>query len=177
MSKQTLVIISPFRTRSGYGQHSRLILDAIFNTPEITDNYDIRLISTKWGSTPLTGIDLDNPMHQLWLQREVVQLTDQPDVSIQISIPSEFQRIGKRSFGITAGTEVTIAPMKFLEGCNAVDMVMVPSKFTKDVLIGTKYDKKDQNGQIEHTIQVDKPIEILFEGVNLDVFQKIEWID
>ena len=176
MSKQTLCIISPFRTRSGYGQHSRLILDAIFKTPEITDNYDIRLISTKWGSTPLTGIDLDNPMHQLWLQQEVVQLTDQPDVSIQISIPSEFQRIGKRSFGITAGTEVTIAPLKFIEGCNVVDMVMVPSIFTKDVLIGTKYDKKDPNGRIEHTLQVDKPFEVLFEGLDLEVFDKNKYV-
>lgn len=176
MSKQTLVIISPFRTRSGYGQHSRLILDAIFNTPEITDNYDIKLISTKWGSTPLTGIDLDNPMHQLWLQHEVIQLAEQPDVSIQISIPSEFQRIGKKSFGITAGSEVTIAPLKFVEGCNIVDLVIVPSQFTKDVLLGTKYDKKDPNGRIEHTLQVDKPFEVLFEGLDLEIFNKNNYV-
>jgi len=176
LSKQLLTIVSPFKTRSGYGQHSRLILDAIFNTPEITDNYDIKLISTKWGSTPLTGVDLDNPMHQLWLQREVVQLTDQPDVSIQISIPSEFQRIGKRSFGITAGTEVNIAPLKFVEGCNIVDLVIVPSQFTKDVLLGTKYDKKDPNGRIEHTLQVDKPFELLFEGLDLEVFDKNKYV-
>lgn len=176
MSKQTLCIISPFKCRSGYSVHSRLILSAIFNTPEITDNYDIKLISTKWGSTPLTGIDLDNPMHQLWLQHEITELREQPDVSIQISIPSECQRIGKKSILISAGTEVNIAPLKFVEGCNIADMVMVPSQFTKDVLAGTKYDKKDQNGRIEHTLQVDKPLEVLFEGLDLEVFNKNNYV-
>ena len=175
MKKPILFIAAPYRTRSGYGQHSRMILKAIFNIPEIHENYDIRLMSMKWGTTPLSALP-DDDFGNIIKNYEVTNLNEVPDVSIQISIPSEFQRIGKKSFGITAGTEVTISPMSFIEGINRVDMVMVPSQFTKDVLIGTKYDKKDPSGRIEHTIQVDKPIEILFEGLDLEIFNKKNYV-
>ncbi len=173
---KSLVIIAPYRTRSGYGTHSRQILTAIFNTPEIVENYNIKLVSTKWGSTPLTALEGDNPMHQLWLKHEVNQISEQPDVSIQISIPSEFQRLGKRSIGITAGTEVTIAPLSFVQGSENVDLILVPSQFTKDVLVGTKYDKKNPQGQIEHTLQVTKPVEVLFEGLDTNIFNKDNYL-
>lgn len=169
MKSKTLTIISPYTTRSGYGEHSRKIIKTILNTPEITDEYDIKLISTKWGNTPIDVLDKED--EHLYSYR-IPNLNFQPDVSIQISIPSEFQRIGKFSIGITAGTEVNIAPLNFVQGCQNVDLILTPSQFTKDVLIGTKYDKKNQQGQIEHTLEVNKPVEVLFEGLDVEKFNK-----
>lgn len=172
--KKPLVIISSLMTRSGYGTHSRAIVRAILNTPEIMDEFDVKLISLKWGSTPLSALNPNNPEDKKLLDLILPdnQLTFQPDVSIHVTIPSEFQRIGKFSIGITAGTEVTVAPLNFVEGCNRVDLVITPSQFTKDVLLGTKYDKKDQNGQIEHTLEVERPMEVLFEGYDTNIFDK-----
>lgn len=169
MKSKTLVIISPYTTRSGYGEHSRKIIKSILNAPEISDEYDIKLISTKWGNTPIDVLDKED--EHLYSYR-IPNLNFQPDVSIQISIPSEFQRIGKFSIGITAGTEVNIAPLNFVQGCQNVDLILTPSQFTKDVLIGTKYDKKNQQGQIEHTLEVNKPVEVLFEGLDVEKFNK-----
>ena len=169
MKSKTLTIISPYTTRSGYGEHSRKIIKTILNTPEITDEYDIKLISTKWGNTPIDV--LDNEDQYLYTYR-IPNLNFQPDVSIQISIPSEFQRIGKFSIGITAGTEASIAPLNFVQGCQNVDLILTPSQFTKDVLIGTKYDKKNEQGQVEHTLEVNKPVDVLFEGLDIEKFNK-----
>lgn len=169
---KTLAIIAPYKCRSGYSVHSRAILKAIYNSPEITNEYQIKLLSTKWGSTPILKLNPEDPFERWLIDNEILQLTGQPDVSIQITIPSEFQRIGKFSLGITAGTEVTIAPLPFIEGSNKVDLVLTPSQFTKDVLVGTKYDKKNDRGQIEHTLQVNVPVETLFEGYDSEVFDK-----
>ncbi len=169
MKSKTLTIISPYTTRSGYGEHSRKIIKSILNTPEIADEYVIKLISTKWGNTPIDVLDKED--EYLYSYR-IPNLNFQPDVSIQISIPSEFQQIGKFSIGITAGTEASIAPLNFIQGCQNVDLILTPSQFTKDVLIGTKYDKKNQQGQIEHTLEINKPVEVLFEGLDIEKFNK-----
>lgn len=169
MKSKTIAIISPYTTRSGYGEHSRKIIKTILNIPEITDEYDIKLISTKWGNTPIDVLDKED--EYLYSYR-IPNLNFQPDVSIQISIPSEFQKIGKFSIGITAGTEASIAPLNFIQGCQNVDLILTPSQFTKDVLIGTKYDKKNQQGQVEHTLEVNKPVEVLFEGLDIEKFNK-----
>lgn len=174
MNKKSLVIISPYTTRSGYGQHSRLIIRSLLDSPEITEQYDIRLISTKWGGTPISALNQNNSedARLLSLNLPQNQLGFQPDVSIQISIPNEFQRIGKYSIGITAGSESSIAPTNFIEGCNVVDLVITPSKFTKNVLLDTIYDKKDERGNVVESLQVKKPVEVLFEGVDTNVFNK-----
>lgn len=172
MNKKLLVIIASILSRSGYGTHSRAIIRSILSIPEITSEYSIKILSTKWGGTPLSALDPNEPEDKVLLDLIVPNIQEQPDVSIQISIPSEFQKIGRFSIGITAGTEGTIAPLNFVQGCNNVDLVITPSQFTKDILLGTKYDKKNQQGRIEHTIQVDKPFEVLFEGLDLKIFNK-----
>jgi len=173
-----LLIVSPFTSRSGYGQHSRAVIRGILSTKEITDEYEVRLISTKWGGTPLTALDDNDPEDRTLLDLLLPgnQIKSTPDLSIQITIPSEFQRIGNISWGITAGSEASISPISFVEGCNRVDLVITPSQFTKDILLGTKYDKKDDKGNIEHTIQANKPFEVCFEGLDTTVFAKENYL-
>jgi len=154
-------------TRSGYGTHCRILLKSILSM----DKFDVKVFPTRWGNTPMTGLDPNIPEDKEILDLFVQGLDRQPDLHIQVSIPNEFQPKGKKNIGITAGTESSIAPLNFLEGCNRVDLVIVPSQFTKDVLLQTKYDKKE-NDRIVETIQVNKPIEVLFEGLDLNIFHK-----
>ena len=173
--KKTLLIASPYTTRSGYGVHSRLIIKSILNNPNLMEKFDVKLVSLKWGATPQTALDPLNPEDQKLLSLNLPNnnIGFQPDVSIHIALPSEFQRIGKVSIGITAGTEATIAPLEFVKKSNDVDVVIVPSTFTKDVLVGTHYDKKNpQTQQVEDTVEVKVPVEVLFEGVDTKVFGK-----
>jgi glycosyltransferase involved in cell wall biosynthesis len=64
-------------------------------------------------------------------------LTEQPDIWVQITVPNEFQAVGKYNIGVTAGTEGDICPEAWIDNLNAMQLVIVPSEFTKQVFINT----------------------------------------
>jgi len=167
MSKPILVFQSPIATRSGYGDHSRDILKSLFDL----DIYDVKIVPTKWGNTPQDQIDPQTEFGQKILQNIVTKLDRKPDIFIQVSVANEFKPLGNYNIGITAGVETTIAPQEFIQGSNLMDLIITPSEFTKEILIKTSYTKVDKktNKEIEK-IQILKPVEVLFEGVNTDIF-------
>lgn len=167
MSKPLLVFQGPVATRSGYGDHSRDLLKSLFEM----DKFDIKIIPTRWGSTPQNQLDETTELGQKILSNIAVQLTQQPDVFVQVSVANEFQKLGKYNIGVTAGVETTIAPKEFIDGCNQMDLILVPSNFTKQVLEKTSFAETDRRtGQKIRDIQVQVPIEVLFEGVDTDIF-------
>lgn len=176
MSKKKLLFIAPVKSLSGYGKHSRLIAAALFNNPRVTEVYDIVIGNTRWGETPQTALDPTMPDNLKILSHFLKGNTIdfEPDLTIQMTIPAEFTRFGnKMHIGITAGTEASYAPLKFINGCNNSDLVIVPSKFTRDVLLGTIIDEKNnQTQEIVRTFKVDRPVEVLFEGTDVSVYNK-----
>lgn len=167
MNKPLLVFQAPVATRSGYGDHSRDILKSIFDL----DRYDVKIVPTRWGNTPQDQIDPQTEFGQKILSNIVTQLDRQPDIFIQVSVANEFKRVAKYNIGITAGVETTVAPKEFLDGGNQMDLIITPSEFTKDVLIKTSYSQVDKNTQqVLGEIRLQKPVEVLFEGVELDVY-------
>ena len=166
MSKPLLVFQAPVATRSGYGDHSRDILKSLFEL----DKYDIKIVPTRWGNTPQDQLDTSTEFGQKVIQNIAVQVDRQPDIFIQISVANEFKRVGKYNIGITAGVETTIAPQQFIQGGNQMDLIITPSQFTKEVLVKTSYDQVDKNtNQKVGELKLEKPVEVLFEGVNTQV--------
>jgi glycosyltransferase involved in cell wall biosynthesis len=166
------VISAPVATRSGYGDHSKdLVRSLIKNYPD----WDIKIISTKWGGCPMDqlveGRD-DDIISRLWFQP---QLPQQPDVWVQCTVPNEFQPVGKFSIGITAGIETTACDPSWIEGCNRMDLVIVPSNHAKAVFEQSQYEKRDQQtGQSMGVLKLEKPVETLIEGLDLNVFKKVK---
>ena len=169
MSKPLLIYQAPVATRSGYGDHSRDILKSIFEY----DKFDVITIPTRWGNTPQNQINPTTDFGKKLLSTVGKQITKQPEVHIQMTVPNEFQKKGKFSIGITAGIESTIAPKDWIDGCNRMDLIIVPSEFSKKVLEGTVYDEKDkQTGNVIRQYKITKPIEVLHEGVDLSTYLK-----
>ena len=164
--KPTFIISSPFDTYSGYGARARDVIKAVI----ATEKYDVKLLSQRWGNTPF-GFCSDNPewTHLLDL---VIQLplSQKPEVWAQITVPNEFQPVGKYNIGITAGIETTLVPGEWIEGVNRMDLNLVSSQHSKFTFLNSQFEKKDQQGNISK-IQVEKPIEVLFEGANLDIYK------
>jgi glycosyltransferase involved in cell wall biosynthesis len=107
------------------------------------------------------------------LERVIGATDGKPDVFVQVSVANEFEPKGHYNIGVTAGVETTIAPKDFIDGSNKMDLIIVPSNFTKQNLGGTVYQQKDQaTDQIVGEIKVTKPIEVLFEGVDTEIFSK-----
>jgi hypothetical protein len=95
----------------------------------------------------------------------------QPDIWFQITIPNEFQQIGKVNIGVTAGIETTVCDPSWIEGCNRMNATFVSSMHAKTVLQSTSFRKNDAPG-VE--IRLEKPVEVLFEGVDLNKYFHID---
>ena len=105
--KETMLILAPVTSRSGYGDHARdLVLSFIG-----LDKFDIRIADCNWGNTPRTALEETTDKNLLLIKERIIHDTnkppfpDRPDVYVDIRIPNEFQTMGKYNIGITAGIE------------------------------------------------------------------------
>ena len=171
MSKPVCLVTAPVATRSGYGAHGRDICRALIKL----DKYDVKIWPVRWGNTPMNALNKDDPNDKMIIDRILPnpQLPKQPELHIHIVIPNEFQTFGKYNIGITAGLEMTACPPGWLEGMNKMNMNIVPSTFVKDMITNIKFDiNNEQDGKKVGELKSDKPIEVLFEGTDTNIFKK-----
>lgn len=169
MIKPFLLFRGPVKTVSGYGAHSRDLLKMLYNT----NLFEIKIDSCPWGMTPMTAMDEKNEFNDWVNQNIITELNRKPDIYFQVTIPSEFTPLGVFSIGVTAGIETTVAPKDWVEGCNRMDLVITTSNFSKKVFENTVLEEIDQmTGQLINKYVVNKPVEVLFEGINTDVYKK-----
>lgn len=157
---RTVVIASPVATQSGYGHHAREIITNFIE--QRGNEWDIKLLSLPWGHTPFTY-----PIPQDWNQRIIpMPITYQPDIWVQITVPNEFQAVGKYNIGVTAGTEGDICPPEWIDKLNTMQLIIVPSNFTKTVF---------ENTAKKHNKIITTQIEVIPEYFDETIFNnKIE---
>jgi len=165
--KNTFYISSPFDTYSGYGARSRDLIKAIIETGK----YDVKLLSQRWGITSF-GFCEDNPEWTFLLDYvyDQPQLQEQPDIWMQITVPNEFQPVGKYNIGITAGIETTLAHGSWIEGINRMDLTLVSSNHAKQTFLNSQFESRNAQGQSLGQVKVEKPIEVLFEGADITTY-------
>lgn len=167
--KQYCVISAPPDTYSGYGARSRDFIKALYELKK--DEWDIEILPQRWGNTSWGFLE-DYKEEWGWMIPLLLKgpLTRQPDYWFQITIPNEFQHVGRVSIGVTAGIETTVCDSSWLEGCNRMDLTLVSSNHAKAVLQATTYGKQENPNQI---LKLEKPVEVLFEGVDLNKYFSI----
>ena len=172
MNKPTFVISCPIDTYSGYGARSRDIVKAIIEL----DKYEVKVLPQRWGATP-KGFIQNNPEWG-FLTKHLLnspQLPAQPEIWMQITVPNEFQPVGKYNIGCTAGIETTIAPADWIEGCSRMNLILGSSEHTIKVLKESKFEKRDQNtNQSVGFLEWKGDSEIIFEGANTEVYKPIK---
>jgi hypothetical protein len=172
--KPLFVISCPIDTYSGYGARSRDLVKAVINL----DKYEVKIIPQRWGNTPWGFIE-EHKESWGFLQSYLLvgqQLHKQPEVWMQITVPNEFQPIGRYNIGVTAGIETTICDPSWIEGLNRMNLNLVSSEHAKTVFLNSKFEQRDQRtNQILGLLQATKPIEVLYEGAHLDVYKTLEW--
>ena len=173
MSKPLFMISCPIDCYAGYGARSRDLVKAII----ALDKYDVKILAQRWGETPWGFID-DNKEEWGFLNNHLFteqQFPKQPEIWMQITVPNEFQPIGKYNIGVTAGIETTLSPGDWIEGINRMDITLVSSNHSKETFLKTILQKVDQRtNQVAGEIKVQKPIEVLFEGANTDIYKYLD---
>jgi hypothetical protein len=170
--KPLFIISCPFDTYSGYGARSRDLVKAIIET----DKYEVMLLSQRWGNTPFGFCD-DNPEWGFLKNYALStpQLPKQPEIWMQITVPNEFQPIGKFNIGATAGIESTLCPPDWIDGVNRMDLTLVSSNHTKKVFEESKFEIKNKETNItERKVELVKPVEVLFEGADLNIYKVLD---
>jgi hypothetical protein len=85
--------------------------------------------------------------------------------------------MGKYNIGFTAGIETTICSPEWIEGINRMNLTIVSSNHSKQVFENSKFEKRNkQTNQVEGVIKLEKPVEVLFEGANTDLYRVLDSI-
>lgn len=169
--KKLVSVIGPVGTRSGYGSHARDLVISLLDL-----GYDVRTLPIRWGKTPQNALNQDDPKDKRIIDtlRPDGNIEKQPDIHFHISVPTEFQAIGKLNIGITAGVEWTVPHPEWVEAMNRMDMIILPSNFSKQVFQDAFFKHVDPNTKQEREVKVVKPMEVLFEGYDEDIYKKTD---
>ena len=163
---RSVVVSCPIDTYSGYGARARDLVKALIETKK----YDVKILSQRWGNTRF-GYLKDHNETDL-ASRLVPKLDGKPDIWMQVSVPNEFQAVGNYNIGVTAGMETTLVHQSWLDGCNRMDLVLTSSTHSVNTFKKTVYEERDTNTkQVVRKIELQKPIDIIFEGVDLSKYK------
>jgi len=175
--KKFILICAPVTSRSGYGAHSRDLVESLLDI----DKYDIKILDVRWGDCPRDALGGNEPRNKKiteCITSTTTPLEKQPDVYIDIRIPNEFQTFGKFNIGITAGVETNAVSGKWLEHCNKMDLIIVPSNHSKVGFVNSVYDALQQqpDGKQKKVgeLKLEKPIEVLFEGADENIYKPLD---
>tara|TARA_R110000824_G_scaffold73866_5_gene187995 strand:+ start:3309 stop:5309 length:2001 start_codon:yes stop_codon:yes gene_type:complete len=167
--KKTIVVKGPALSRSGYGEQTRFALSALRAYEEY---FDIYLINLPWGRTGQVTSHTEEVkwIHQL-LQKtahavKANSLTS-PDLSLQVTIPAEFEKMAQTNVGYTAGIETTKVSAQWIGKSNEnIDRIITTSEHAKNVFDNTRVTVKDQNGNEHPNYGLQKPTVVVNYPVN-----------
>lgn len=167
--KYKCVISCPIDCYSGYSARSRDFVKALLQKyPE----WDIKVLAQKWGNTR-EGFLKDHNLADL-TNITIYSLNYKPDIWIQITIPNEFKPVGTFNIGVTAGIETDRVDASWIDGCNRMSLILTSSEHSSRVFKETKYNGLDNSGNLVKTLELSVPIEVLFEGVDLNVYTALD---
>ena len=163
--KKKIFVKGPVLSQSGYGEQSRFALRALKSREDL---FDIYIQPTPWGQT---GWIWEQSEFREWMDSKIgltqaliqnKQLS--PDISLQITIPNEFQKMCPVNIGYTAGIETTkVSPVWLQKGNEQVDKILVVSNHAKTTYENTMAQAKNtQTGEMV-PYKLNTPIEVVGE--------------
>ena len=133
MNKKSVVIKGPLMTQSGYGVHCRQVFRWLMSR----EDFDVKCVVTPWGQCSWILDHHDETIRQI-MERTVNENNIEFDLSFQVQLPNEWNPfLAKQNIGITAAVETNTCNPEWVECCERMDKVIVPSEFTKEVLVNT----------------------------------------
>lgn len=133
--KRTHVLLrAPVFTCSGYGIHARQVAAWLLEA-EKAGKITLTIQPVNWGNTPwyLNGEMLGGLVGEM--QQHCAAVTAKPDVSIQLQLPNEWDpNTAVVNIGMTAGVESDKCNPAWIDACNRMSRVVVPSNHVLSTL-------------------------------------------
>ena len=156
--KKTVLLRAPVLTRSGYGEQSRFALRSLRSREDL---FDIYIHPLAWGQTSWVS---ESNEERKWIDETVektimyIQNGGTFDISVQVTIPNEWERIATHNVGYTAGIETTKCAHEWLMKSNEMDSLIVVSNHSKNVLENTIYEAVEQETNRRVELKIDKTV-------------------
>ena len=161
--KRSIYVRGPVLSQSGYGEQARFALRALRSREDL---FDIYIEPIPWGKT---GWQWDNTEFRHWMDTRIGQTklavdnkTINPDISLQVTIPNEFQKICPLNVGYTAGIETTKCSPSWLQKGNEMDKILVVSNHAKNTYAGTFAEAEGADGK-KFPYKLQTPVEVVHE--------------
>jgi len=155
---------APVLSQSGYGEQSRFALRALRSREDL---YDIYIQPIPWGQTGWIWEDdefrewLDDKIRDTQLLIHEKKL--KPDISLQITIPNEFEKIAPVNIGFTAGIETSKVDVTWLQKGNEMDKILVVSSHAKETYQNTTAQATNPETGENFPYDLKTPIEVTHE--------------
>jgi hypothetical protein len=165
-----VLVKGPGLSLSGYGEQTRFALRALSDREDI----DLYFINIPWGKTGQI-LDIEQKEWMMDMLRKTASYTQQSggkpsfDVSVQVTIPNEFEKIAPINIGYTAGIETTKVSPQWIDKSNKMDKIIVPSKHSKTVFEETVYQAVVEQTKQQAQFKLISPVEICaFPAVQME---------
>jgi glycosyltransferase involved in cell wall biosynthesis len=163
--KKKIIVRGPVLSQSGYGEQARFALRALRSREDL---FDIFVVPIVWGKTGWiweqsefrTWLDERITLTQVLIQRKQLSV----DMSLQITIPNEFQKIAAINIAYTAGIETHKCSPQWLPKCNEMDKVLVVSNHAKTSLVDTVAQATNNQTGEQFPYKIEKPVEVVWEN-------------
>jgi len=157
-----VLVKGPVLSRSGYGEHARFVLRSL---RKHQDKFDIYIENINWGHT---GWLFSDSEERKWLDANIKKTAlytsenGQYDLSLQVTIPNEWQNIAPVNVGITAGIETTRVSPIWITNSRLVDRIITISNHSKNVYEKTSYTAvNNDTGETIEDYKCVTPIDIV----------------
>ena len=173
--RKKIIIKGPVLSRSGYGEQARFALRSLRKNE---DRFDIYLVNTNWGATGWTSQNDEERQYIDFLMKKTfhfIQNRGQFDLSLQVTIPNEWEKIAPVNIGYTAGIETTKIAPHWIEKSMQMDKIIVTSSHSKNTLVNTSYQTYDPNtSQPAGDVSIKTPVEVVSYPVKLTDKKKVD---
>ena len=166
-SIKNVLVKAPALSMTGYGEQSRFLLKALRSRTDI----DIFLNNTTWGASNNVS---DYEEQTNWIKSLIAKTSKKyredpdfkPDMSIQVTVPNQWQNIAPINVGYTAGIETDRVTPSWIESANHMDKVVTISRHSLDVFENTQYDVVNREDEsLVAELKLETPIEYVNYGV------------
>ena len=162
--KKKIFVRGPVLSQSGYGEQARFALRALRSKEDL---FDIYVQPIPWGQT---GWVWEESEFRQWMDDKItktqVMIQEkrlQPDISLQITIPNEFQKMCPVNIGYTAGIETTKVAPVWLQKGNDMDKILVVSNHAKTTFETTTATATNQQTGEKIDYKLSTPIDVVWE--------------
>ena len=159
--RKKILLKAPLLTRSGYGEQARFALRSLRSREDL---FDVYIQPLQWGQTSwMSELDSEREWIDHTIEKTIgyVEQGGQFDISLQVTIPNEFEGLAPINIGYTAGIETTKVAHEWIQKVNQMDKTLVVSSHSKNVFESTEYQAQEQETGRQFILKTERPVEYI----------------